>query len=214
MALVICFMGGIEVFKVGISYPSTSSFVTKNFGASKAITCSQAMKSAGPGNVHLAHSLRSLANEASFWRYANKQVVEELSELACAADMIPKSNMMLTISLLALMGDIAKVEQFPWVRPLREKLLPKWPSLLKSMLIQAPYRTDLLAPYFRWQLRHGNEKAVMKWCDEILTKNSQDPIALWFKGSILYYQVNQKATGRYFLGQALSAGIDRILPVK
>jgi hypothetical protein len=76
------------------------------------------------------------------------------------------------------------------------------------MLARAPYRTDLLAPYFRWQISQGNQNEVWDWCEEILAKNPNDPIALWFKGSLLHHSAANK-----FRNQALDAGVSRIIPI-
>lgn len=214
VAVVICFSGGMRVFDVGITYPSANSLITKNFGKSPPVSCDQARRAAGPGGVHLAHSLRSVVNESAYYEYANKQIVEEIQELVCAARSIKQPTLALTMSLLALIGDLAKEEQFPWVKPLREQLLPKWRPMLKAMLIRAPYRTDLLAPYFRWQIEQGNGEAVKEWCEQILIKNPNDPIALWFKGLILKDMPGKMLVGYRFLNRALMCGISRLLPIR
>lgn len=210
---VLCFIGGMQTFNVGIAYPGPRSLISESYGELLPIPCSRAIEAAGPGGAHLAHHLRSLVNESAHYRYSNKQVVEEISELVCAAQSIKQPTFSLLLSLITLTGDIAKIDTFRWVKPLRNQLLPQWRPMLERVLIKAPYRTDLLAPYFRWQIKQGNHEEVWDWCNRILTKNPDDPIALWFKGFILKDKPGQEAFAYQCLKQALKVGVSRLLPI-
>jgi hypothetical protein len=214
MAGILCCLGGMHVFKVGIAYPSTNSFVTRTFGTTTALSRNSAIGASGPGGVHLAYSLRSLANESSHFGNANKEIIEDLFELVNAALSIKNPCLSLTLSLLTVAGDAAQEKDFPWIRPLHQELLPKWRPLLERMLNRAPYRTDLLAPYFRWKMKEGKSQEAEEWCNDLLAQNAQDPVALWFKGLLLRDTKGQESAGYGLMKQALDAGVDRVLPVK
>jgi hypothetical protein len=209
---VLCFKGGTQTFNVGIAYPGPRSLISESYGEALPIPCNRAIEAAGPGGVHLAHHLRSLINESAHYRYTNRQIIEEISELVCAAQSIKQPTFSLMLSLITLTGDIAKIDTFRWAKPLRDQLLPQWRPMLEAILIKAPYRTDLLAPYFRWQIKQGNRTEVWNWCDQILIKNPTDPIALWFKG-LLLKDIEQETAAHKLLKDALNAGVTRLLPV-
>jgi hypothetical protein len=213
LGAVLCIVGGARCFNVAIAYPGPSSLISANYGVVLPFTCDRAIEAAGPGSAQLARHLQTLIEEAHYSGYRNGEVTKEISELVCAAKTIKQPNISLMIPLLTLTNDLAKVESFREVKSLRQELLPQWRSKLEAVLTRAPYRTDLLVPYFRWQMRRGKSAEIWDWCNQILSRNPRDPIALWFKGLILKKNPDDLRKGYAFLKRSLDAGVSRVIPI-
>ena len=88
-----------------------------------------------------------------------------------------------------------------------------WEEKIQQWLSVLPHRTDLIAPYFMWQLSRGHEATIQPLINQILSNNPNDPIGLWFSGITLLNHDDTANMGKRRMQRALSLGLGRILLV-
>lgn len=88
-----------------------------------------------------------------------------------------------------------------------------WQSDLLKWLEIAPNRTDITVPYFLYNLSHGQEHLSIPALNKIYNKDSENPIALWFKGLIDIQSPATANQGITFMKKAFKNGIERFVPI-
>lgn len=110
-------------------------------------------------------------------------------------------------------NDLASSLADPAFDAARAATMPLWQMRLGELLTLAPGRSDLAIPLFTALLNGGNEAAVLALADDILRRNVDDPVGLWFLGLVHVKSPLWEERGREQLRAALDKGIGRFLPI-
>jgi hypothetical protein len=129
---------------------------------------------------------------------------------------IPSSQTpVLILTGVSLLSDIYYSPKLSWMGAAYEQEEKTWGAWITRLLRLAPKRSDAAVPYFSWLLKHHRSGDLIAFCREILRKNSDDPVALFYAGAVLstLEQESAKEMGLGFINAALDGGIERIMPV-
>jgi hypothetical protein len=112
-----------------------------------------------------------------------------------------------------LRNDLATRLSEPVFDAVRAAALPLWQMRLGELLALAPRRSELAIPFFTLLVNAGNDAATLALADDILRRNAQDPVGLWFSGLVHAKSKLEERQGLDQLARALDHGIGRFLPV-
>lgn len=87
-----------------------------------------------------------------------------------------------------------------------------WLEVVKSILRNAPKRSDMAETYIQYGLQHGHKQEVCDIINSLLQRNPEDKCALWYKGLILAQTQKNKREGVECLKKALSLGAELWIP--
>tara|TARA_R110000868_G_scaffold235421_2_gene489366 strand:- start:16023 stop:18023 length:2001 start_codon:yes stop_codon:yes gene_type:complete len=88
-----------------------------------------------------------------------------------------------------------------------------WPDKLQSFLKNNPERSDLAAPFLQLKLKEKDYTIVEKISNQILDKNPNDPVALWFKAEVLENRDNNVALAKLLKAKARDNHISNIIKI-
>jgi len=90
----------------------------------------------------------------------------------------------------------------------------RWREESQRIISVAPYRLDVLTPYFNWLLTTHDEATLRAVLNDAARINPEHPVVLWFSGIELLGQPTTPPTrGLLLMRRALDAGLERYMPV-
>jgi hypothetical protein len=155
---------------------------------------------------NLAQSKQAItADQARWLRY----LIEAIDEQSTGGN----AGLRLRALSVELRNDLAGSLSDPALDAVRAATLPLWQMRLGELLALAPRRSDLAIPFFTLLVNEGNDAAALALADDILRRNAQDPVGLWFSGLVHARSQLGERQGLDQLARALENGIGRFLPV-
>ncbi|MBF0098260.1 MAG: O-antigen ligase family protein [Magnetococcales bacterium] len=131
----------------------------------------------------------------------------------CLLLRVPHSHTpQLLFTALSLMAEIHLTQQLRYAE-LPEFDRKLWYSWLQTTLQRAPKRTDQAIPWLTHLATNGEWMALRNMVEPMLSRNDNDPIALYFS-AIDQLSQGKKERGMALIGRALALGIDRFIPVE
>ena len=189
--------------------------------ASEALAdCGHFLTDSGRGGVHLATLFRSfivnLAAKLADDRVILDQDMARLRDYICAyrrvmADGRP-SWRLASVGLI-VRSELAFVLDDPELKPVADEFLADWGAALGDYLARAPRRGDMEVPYLSWRLAAGDDAAILAGASRILAGDRDNPVGLWFSGTVLIATPQTAAEGIARMRRALAQGLERVMPV-
>jgi hypothetical protein len=119
---------------------------------------------------------------------------------------------------LPVVGDtvFAEIVLNPALAPLQSAFagrLSFWPLWLDRGLTLAPRRSDLPIGYLSWRLAAGDYLDVLVWSRRLLSRDTEDPVGLYFEGGVMVLQpdAESRQRGLALLRRAIDRGIERYI---
>ncbi len=171
----------------------------------------------GRGDMGLRYALYGLTESARAKEAPSADLVRRAYATSCAVDrrLAAAPSLHLAVAAVLFRSEIAFDPRFQIPGEKLSDALRGWPAALRVLLDQAPLRTDLAVPYYAWLAASGEFARLGVATAEILQKNPQDIVALWFSGVSLITSsdpaVKRLAARR--MEAAIEGGFDRISPV-
>jgi hypothetical protein len=182
--------------------------------------CGRFLIDSGRGGVHLATLFRSftvdLAAKLADGRPILDQDVARLHDYICAyrREMTDgRPSWRLASVGLIVRSELAFALDDPKLKPVANEFLADWGAALRDYLAGAPRRGDMAVPYLSWRLAAGGDAAVVAMASRILAANRDDPVGLWFSGTVLIATPETAAEGLARMRRALDLELERIMPV-
>lgn len=181
--------------------------------------CRRALDDHGRGGVHLAWLLRNQAVQIAGRLGDEKPIetrhVERLRFYVCAAEHYASRSASLRLLVVGLIvrSELAFTTRHPSLDSLTRSYLRSWGPRLTEVLERAPKRTDLAIPYLAWLTREEREAEVLRYADRLLRTDPDDPVGLWYSGSVLMADSGRARQGLSRLNRSLDRGIERFMPV-
>jgi hypothetical protein len=117
-------------------------------------------------------------------------------------------------SLMLIMRDELAMEMGdPQFDRLREWEVPAWSQKLLALRQELPERSDLAAPFLGTLVQSNNTAIAIKVGNELLLRNPDDPVALWFTGIAMVSTAEWSNLGQARMVRAMDAGIERLIPL-
>ena len=141
--------------------------------------------------------------------------IPTLRMLVCSADrwLEEKNSLRLAIVSVLARSEVAFLRVGEADRADQAAILADWEPILMALLARAPARVDLSIPYYAWRIGHNEETEALAFAERRLVLNPQDPVALWYSGSILLADVDREQEGIKRMGRALALNLRQIMPV-
>jgi hypothetical protein len=114
---------------------------------------------------------------------------------------------------LIMRDELATEMGDPQLDRLREWEIPAWSQKLLALLDQMPERVDLSAPFLGTLVQSNNSPVAIRIGNELLLRNPNDPVALWFTGIAMAPTVEWGNLGQARLLRAADTGIERLIPL-
>jgi hypothetical protein len=96
---------------------------------------------------------------------------------------------------------------------LREWEVPTWSQKLMAMLEEMPERVDLAAPFLSTLVHSNNATVAINFGNDLLLRNPDDPVALWFTGIAMAPTAEWGNLGQARMLRAADTGIERLIPM-
>jgi hypothetical protein len=193
---------------------------TKPLAVEALADCGRFLIDSGRGGVHLATLFRSftvdLAAKLADGRPILDQDVARLRDYVCAyrREMTGgRPSWRLASVGLIVRSELAFALDDPKLKPVANEFLADWGAALRDYLAGAPRRGDMAVPYLSWRLAAGADAAVVAMASRILAANRDDPVGLWFSGTVLIATPETAAEGLARMRRALDLELERIMPV-
>jgi len=117
-------------------------------------------------------------------------------------------------SLTLIMRDELATEMGdPQLDRLREWEVPTWSQKLLALRNELPGRSDLAAPFLGTLVQSNNAAVAINFGNDLLLRNPDDPVALWFTGIAMVPTVEWGNLGQARLLRAADTGIERLIPM-
>ena len=117
-------------------------------------------------------------------------------------------------SLTVIMRDELATEMGdPQFDRLREWEIPTWSQKVMTLRQEMPERTDLAAPFLGTLVQSQNTAVAINFGNELLLRNPNDPVALWFTGIAMAPTAEWGNLGQARMLRAVDAGIERLIPL-
>jgi hypothetical protein len=117
-------------------------------------------------------------------------------------------------SLTLIMRDELATEMGdPQFDRLREWEVPTWSQKLRALLEEMPERVDLAAPFLGTLVHSNNGAVAINFGNDLLLRNPDDPVALWFTGIAMAPTVEWGNLGQARMLRAADTGIERLIPM-
>jgi hypothetical protein len=117
-------------------------------------------------------------------------------------------------SLTLIMRDELATEMGdPQLDRLREWEVPTWSQKLMKLLEETPERVDLAAPFLSTLVQSNNATVAINFGNDLLLRNPDDPVALWFTGIAMAPTAEWGNLGQARMLRAVDTGIERLLPM-
>lgn len=182
--------------------------------------CNEYFIDFGRGAAHLLHRLGTFSKHIVAATLEGKNLEEEkisiLRGLICASEAYAdqRNGVRMLISGLNSRADFAFLELPQNLTPLIESYRKNWEARLKQLLVRAPGRTDLAAPYLMYLLKTGQEKPFQAFSQYLFVLKPESPISKWFSGLSMLNMDDQNAMiGLERMRESLRLGIERLIPV-
>lgn len=141
----------------------------------------------------------------------------QLDRMLCAVGRAAAftSSADLLIAPVLFRGEIAFNAALPQSRARYADTLATWDRALVRFLARAPRRTDLAWYYLAWRLQENDFGPVYALSNRLLAQDPNDPVGLWFLGSLYIRsdQPSERKEGFAILRKSLDAGIVRFVPI-
>ncbi len=136
---------------------------------------------------------------------------ERLRGSLCAADAMARERdgAPFAVEATIIRSDLLGVAWPAEAGTLREELVSGLGDGLARTLAMAPRRSDLAAPYLGALLAQGRERELLEFVRRHLSPD--DPVALWYSGSVMIGRPDTFQPGLRRLRAALAAGIERFV---
>lgn len=97
-----------------------------------------------------------------------------------------------------------------------DTLAAAWERNLRRLLVLAPGRLDVLAPYLNWLIAHGRDDELQAMIAHARGVDGEHPVVLWFDGVTLLRapDPSRQAAGLLRMRRALQRGLERFMPVE
>jgi hypothetical protein len=117
-------------------------------------------------------------------------------------------------SLTLIMRDELATEMGdPQFDRLREWEVPTWSQKLMAMVEETPERVGLAAPFLSTLVHSNNAMVAINFGNDLLLRNPDDPVALWFTGIAMAPTVEWGNLGQARMLRAADTGIERLIPM-
>jgi hypothetical protein len=117
-------------------------------------------------------------------------------------------------SLTLIMRDVLATDMGdPQFDRLREWEVPTWSQKLMAMLEEMPERVDLAAPFLSTLVHSNNATVAINFGNDLLLRNPDDPVALWFTGIAMAPTAEWGNLGQARMLRAADTGIERLIPM-
>ena len=193
---------------------------TEPLSADALADCGHFLTDSGRGGVHLATLFRSftvdLAAKMADGRPILVQDVARLRDYICAYRREitgGRPSWRLASVGLIVRSELAFALDDPKLKPVANEFLPDWGTALGDYLARARRRGDMAVPYLSWRLAAGDDDAVVAMASRILAGDRDDPVGLWFSGTVLIATPETAAEGIARMRRALALGLERVMPV-
>ncbi len=105
--------------------------------------------------------------------------------------------------------------RFRDLRDLQHSKDATWRAWTQSLINVAPQRTDMAIPYLTAAIDRGRYPEVTSFAEQILSRDRNDPVGLYFLGASLTGHPDRKIKieGLKFIAESLEEGIERFMPV-
>ncbi|EWY41509.1 hypothetical protein N825_27840 [Skermanella stibiiresistens SB22] len=145
------------------------------------------------------------ANEVFWFEALMRAVDRHIADL-------PSSMRLKSLSLI-MRDELATKMGDPQLDRLREWEIPAWGQKLHALLDQMPNRVDLSVPFLDLLVNSNNGPVAIRVGNELLARNPDDPVALWFTGVAMAATPEWGNLGQARLLRAADTGIERVLPL-
>jgi hypothetical protein len=117
-------------------------------------------------------------------------------------------------SLTLIMRDQLATEMGdPQFDRLREWEVPTWSQKLMALRDEMPERVDLAVPFLGTLVQSNNGAVAINFGNDLLLRNPDDPVALWFTGIAMAPTVEWGNLGQARMLRAADTGIERLIPM-
>jgi hypothetical protein len=123
------------------------------------------------------------------------------------------SSLRLKSLMLIMRDELATEMGDPQFDRLREWEVPTWSQKLMALRQELPERSDLAAPFLDTLVQSNNTAVAIKFGNELLLRNPDDPVALWFTGIAMVPTTEWSNLGRARMVRAMDTGIERLIPL-
>jgi len=116
---------------------------------------------------------------------------------------------------LDMFNDISFLPEWAWAASVIDGKQVQWKNLAERSLDLSPYRSDVLIPYLAHLLIGKQFEALEMNVKRILSKKSDDPVAMYFLGAMHSQaeDIGVKRAGLSLIANALDCGIDRFMEI-
>lgn len=125
---------------------------------------------------------------------------------------LPSSTRLKSLTLI-MRDELATKMGDPRLDRLREWEVPAWSQKLFALLDQLPGRVDLSVPFLDLLVTSNNGPVAIRVGNELLLRNPDDPVALWFTGVAMAPTAEWGNLGQARLLRAVDAGVERVIPL-
>ena len=181
--------------------------------------CRPIMAATGIGDAHLGWLFQNYVGRLSARSHKGEALSEaqvaRLVRYLCATDKRLSKSRSLRLFVATLNARAALVFQFdqPEITAAVAPYLENWGERLRRLLDLAPRRTDLATAYMNWLLAQGREEGLLRFAGKLLSVNPQDPVGLWFSGTVLLARPGRAAEGLSRMRRSLEWGIQNLMPI-
>ena len=123
------------------------------------------------------------------------------------------SSLRLKSLMLIMRDELATEMGDPQFDRLREWGVPGWSQKLLALRQELPERSDLAAPFLGTLVQSDNAAIAIKFGNELLLRDPDDPVALWFTGIAMVSTAEWSNLGRARMVRAMDTGIERLIPL-
>jgi hypothetical protein len=89
-----------------------------------------------------------------------------------------------------------------------------WEEMVTAFLACAPRRADMAIPYLSHLVTQGDTARAQHVVSIILQHNPNDPVGLWFSGTLKLNMPGREHEGLYELKRSVENGINRFIPLQ
>ena len=188
--------------------------------ASPSPDCRPFTAATGIGDAHLGWLLQNYVGRLSAplqnGEALSEPQVARLARYLCATDRRLSESRSLRLFVATLNERATLVFQFdrPEIAAILAPYLENWGERMERLLELAPRRTDLATAYMNWLLAQGREEELLRFAERLLSVNPQDPVGLWFSGTVLLARPERAAEGLSRMRRSLEMGIRKFMPIE
>ena len=114
---------------------------------------------------------------------------------------------------LNILGELASSPDLGSSFAANTHLLKLWLSIAQDYLQVSVLRTDMLIPLLNYVVLRDKHALAWDIIEQILQVNANDPVALWYSGTIKLDNIKTIQSALYDLNKSLELGINRFIPL-